>query len=126
MPAKYFKDIDDAKLDRKQLTLARELIRKKSATFRPDKFTDNDEAALREMIDAKLKHVAVPKHEAREPRGEVINLMDALRRSVSVQRAGKKPVAHADGKPAKHRAGKQELRVVSTNTRAADKHRKSA
>ena len=49
------------------------------------KFTDNYEAALRELIDAKLKHLSVPAEEPGESRGKVINLMDALRRSVGEQ-----------------------------------------
>jgi DNA end-binding protein Ku len=124
--AEYFNDIKAQKVDRDQLSLARELIRKKSTRFEPDKFTDNYEAALRELIDAKLKHVAPPKHRARESRGKVINLMDALRRSVSEQTSRKKPLVRAEGKLAKDQAGKRGLSLVHSSSRGASKRRKSA
>ncbi|HTB97591.1 MAG TPA: Ku protein [Terracidiphilus sp.] len=122
--AEYFADIKEHKVDRDQLALAKELIEKKSATFKPEKFTDNYEAALRELIDAKLKHVALPKQQDREARGKVINLMDALRRSVGEPVSKKKPVVRADGKPAKESAGKSGLKLM--RPRGTDKRRKSA
>ncbi len=124
--AEYFEDIKTHKVDRDQLSLARELIKKKSSKFEPEKFTDNYEAALRELIDAKLKHVALPKQHDRETRGKVINLMDALRRSVGEQTSRKKPVVRADGKPAKDQASKHGLRLMQSSGRGADKRRKSA
>jgi DNA end-binding protein Ku len=122
--AEYFKDIKGHKVDRDQLSLAKELIQRKSNAFEPDKFTDNYEAALRELIDAKLKHVTPLKSQDSEPRGRVINLMDALRRSVGEQTAMKKRVVRADGKPARDRATKQGLRLM--HPRGAERRRKSA
>ncbi len=122
----YFEDIKTHKVDPDQLTLARELIKKKSSKFEPDKFTDNYEAALRELIDAKLKHVTPPRQHDREPRGKAINLMDALRRSVGEQTSRKKPVVRADGKPASERVGKSGLRLMHSSLRGAAKRRKSA
>jgi DNA end-binding protein Ku len=124
--AESFADIKDPKVDHDQLSLAKELIQRKSTTFEPDKFTDNYEAALRELIDAKLKHLAPPKLQDREARGKVINLMDALRRSVGEQTGKKKPVVRADGKAGGDRAGKQGLRLMHRNSRGAEKRRKSA
>jgi DNA end-binding protein Ku len=118
----YFAGIKEFKVDREQLALAKELIQRKSSAFKPEQFTDNYEAALRELIDAKLKHLAPPKEKAAAPSGKVINLMDALRRSVGEQSPGKKPVVRADGKPAK--VAKQGLRLM--NSRTSDKRRKSA
>jgi DNA end-binding protein Ku len=106
--------------------LAKQLIERKSTPFEPDKFTDNYEAALRELIDAKLKHVAPPKQQDRAVGGKVINLMDALRRSVGEQSGKKKPVVRADGKTGKDRAGKQGLRLMHPNSRGAEKRPKSA
>jgi DNA end-binding protein Ku len=120
----YFSGIKEYKVDREQLALAKELIQRKSSAFEPEKFTDNYETALRELIDAKLRHVALPKEKAAMPRGQVINLMDALRRSVGERSPGKKPVVRADGKPAVSRTGKQGPRLL--HSRATDKRRKSA
>ena len=59
------------------------MIRKRTAKFDPGKFTDGYEIALKELVEAKLKHLPIPKDEVVEPkRGQVINLMDALRKSV--------------------------------------------
>lgn len=78
----YFDDIDEGSVDQEQLSLAKELIKRKTASFKPDKFHDHYREALQELIDSKL--------EGREPRdvieeppaGKVINLMDALRKSL--------------------------------------------
>ena len=121
---KYFEGIKEHKVDRDQLALAKELIERKSVTFEPDAFTDDYESALRELIDAKLKHVALPKQRERESRGKVVNLMDALRRSVGEQARKKKPVVRAGGKTAKGRTGRQGLHVV--RPRGAETRRKSA
>jgi DNA end-binding protein Ku len=124
--AEYFEGIKALKVDHDQLALARELIQKKSTRFEPEKFTDNYEAALRELIDAKLKHAAPPKQRDRESHGKVINLMDALRRSVGEQASKKKPVVRANGKPASDQGGKHELKLMHSGSRGASKRRKSA
>ena len=117
--AEYLGEVKDHQVDHDQLALAKELIQRKSAAFKPDKFKDHYEAALRELVEAKLKHVTLPREQKREAHGKVINLMDALRRSVDGGNEKKKPVARADGASAKHG-----LRVVRSGSR--DKRRKSA
>jgi DNA end-binding protein Ku len=124
--ADYFDEVKESKVDHDQLSLAKELIRKRTSEFKPEKFKDEYEAALHELIDAKLKHVAIPKEQRREPRGKVINLMDALRRSVGEESGRKKPVVRADGRPAKERGGKHGLKLMHSSARAGEKRRKSA
>ena len=91
----YFGDIA-GKADKEQLDLAKELIKRKTATFKPEKFHDHYREALKELIDSKLEHRA-PREviEEKQP-GNVINLMDALRKSLrqkeAVKKAAKKPV----------------------------------
>ena len=120
--AEYFSEIKTGKVDEDQLALAKELIKRKTKPFDPNKFTDNYEVALRELVDAKLKHIPLPKQEA-APRGKVIDLMDALRRSVKEPPEKKKPVARAGVSAAKEKSGP---RLVHSQTKAADKRRKSA
>ena len=79
-PATVCGEIKSAKIDSDQLTLAKELIRRNSAKFDPSKFKDDYEAALREVIEAKMNHKPLPREAPR--RGKVINLTDALRRSL--------------------------------------------
>ena len=84
------------------LELAEHIITTKRGTFDPTKFDDRYEAALAELVKAKLegKKIEAP----REPkRDKVVDLMDALRQSAGL--GGKK----ATIKPAKQklrRAGK--------------------
>jgi DNA end-binding protein Ku len=120
--AEYFSEVKTGKVDEDQLALAKELIKRKTKTFDPHKFTDDYEAALRALVDAKLKHTSPPKQQA-SPRGKVIDLMDALRRSVKEPPEKKKPVARAGASTAKEKPGP---RLIQSHARAADKRRKSA
>src|SRR5882762_4131334 len=81
-PAEYFREIKKVSVDEDQLSLAKELIKRKSGKFEPEKFKDEYEAALREMIEAKVKHLPIPREEPAPKGAKVINLMDALRKSV--------------------------------------------
>jgi DNA end-binding protein Ku len=81
-PADYFGDIKKVAVDEDQLSLAKELIKRKSGKFNPDKFKDEYEGALRELVEAKVKHAPIPRDEPAPKSAKVINLMDALRKSV--------------------------------------------
>lgn len=83
--APYFSDIEGVKPDKEMLELARELIERKSAPFEPEKFHDQYTEAVRELIEAKRKNekpVAVDEEELPSRGAEVIDLVDALKRSV--------------------------------------------
>ncbi len=83
-PADYFRDVKKIDVDSDSLDLAKELIKRKAAKFDPSKFVDGYEVAVKELVEAKLKHAPVPQDEAPAPaRGKVINLMDALRKSIN-------------------------------------------
>jgi DNA end-binding protein Ku len=101
-PAEYFRDIKKVAVNEDSLELAESLIKKKAAKFDPEKFKDGYEAALKELVEAKMKHAPIPKDEAATPkRGNVVNLMDALRKSVSggaISESKKKPVARSEHK----------------------------
>jgi DNA end-binding protein Ku len=87
--AEYFRDIKKTNVDEDSLGLAKELIKRKAGAFDPSKFVDGYEIAVKELVDAKLKNVAVPTDEAATPKkGKVINLMDALRKSVQGDKRG--------------------------------------
>jgi DNA end-binding protein Ku len=107
-PSEYFADIKQAKVDEDQLSLAEELIKRRSARFDPSKFTDDYEKALRAMVEAKVNKVPQKAEKAAPSTGKVINLMDALRKSVSADADGsasaaarKKPSAKAPSSPSK-------------------------
>jgi len=97
----YFRDIKEVEINAESLELAESLIAKRSAKLDMSKFEDGYELAVKELVDAKVNHLPVPKDEVAQPsRGNVINLMDALRKSIGSAEAEavggssrKKPVA---------------------------------
>jgi DNA end-binding protein Ku len=94
----YFRDIKEAEIGKDELDLAESLINKKAAKLDMSKFVDGYEQAVKELVDAKINHLPIPKDETPKQRpGNVVNLMDALRKSLDKDRAaGKssmKPVA---------------------------------
>lgn len=89
----YFADIEKGAVDKEQLSLAKELIKRKTATFKPEKFHDHYREALQELIDSKLEHRKPREVVEEKPAGKVINLMDALRKSLKEQNGEKKPTA---------------------------------
>jgi DNA end-binding protein Ku len=135
-PAEYFSDIKQPKVDEDSLELAETLIKKRSAHFDPSKFQDGYEVALKELVEAKLKHLPIPKDEAPAPtRGKVINLMDALRKSVqgtdtsAASSAGKKkPPARAASlfPDQEEKAGPTLVKSTAKGTRAAAKAAKGS
>jgi DNA end-binding protein Ku len=121
-PAEYFGDIKKVSIDEDQLSLAKELIKRKAGKFVPEKFKDEYEVALREMVEAKVKHAPIPREEPAPKSAKVINLMDALRKSV---RGDEAPAAKKKGaKPAAVGARKG-IALVKPAAKAS-KSRKSA
>jgi len=83
----YFDDIEDEKLPKDMLDLAAHIVETKKGHFKPEKFEDQYEDALKELLKKKQHGEKIEAPREREP-SKVINLMDALRRSVE---AGKAP-----------------------------------
>jgi len=77
----YFAEITDLDLPKEMLELAKHIIHKMSGKFEPDQFEDRYENALIELIRSKQKGMPV-KPQPTHRQTNVINLMDALRRSV--------------------------------------------
>jgi DNA end-binding protein Ku len=100
--SEYFDDIQDVKITKDMLDLARHIVEQKSGHFEPGKFEDHYEAALSDLLAKKQKGVPLPAAKKPVP-GNVVNLMDALRASIG-QRGGK--AAPSSGKRAKAPAKK--------------------
>ena len=83
----YFDDIPDVKVPKDMLTLAKHILETKKAKFDPSKFEDRYETALKKLIAAKKAGKEPPPAPSPQP-SNVINLMDALRRSVQSERRG--------------------------------------
>jgi DNA end-binding protein Ku len=97
----YFDDIPHSRIAKDTLDLAKHILRSKKAKFDPSKFKDRYETALKQLIAAKRAGRAPP---APPPQpGNVVNLMDALRRSVKAGRRGTaKRTTHRDSAVRRH------------------------
>ncbi len=107
-PQDFFDEIPDVKPEKEMVDLAVQLIGKKSSAFKPEAFEDHYATALRELVQEKLKgrKIIAPSEEARPKGSNVVDLMEALRRSVG---GGEKPGAKSKsskppGKPTKKKS----------------------
>lgn len=104
----YFDDIQDVKLTKDMLELARHIVEKKSGSFEPELFEDHYEAALIDLINKKRSGVPLTKA-APKAGSNVINLMDALKKSLAGEKEAA-PMAKSKGKKAGKRAeGQREM-----------------
>ncbi|KAB2918461.1 MAG: Ku protein [Hyphomicrobiaceae bacterium] len=97
----YFDEIPDTDLPKEMTELAKHIIAKMTGRFEPDKYEDRYENALIELIRSKQKGEPI-KPQPTHRQANVINLMDALRRSVDAEQkadadrsAARKPVGRA-------------------------------
>ena len=110
----YFDDIQDVKLTKDMLDLAKHIVEKKSGAFEPELFEDHYEAALIDLINKKRAGAPIAAKAAPKTGGNVINLMDALKKSLASEKdaapaakvaketvkeavKGKKPKKRAEG-----------------------------
>ncbi|MCS3731714.1 non-homologous end joining protein Ku [Bradyrhizobium betae] len=102
----YFDDIQDVKLTKDMLDLAKHIVEKKSGTFEPELFEDHYETALIDLINKKRAGAPIAAKVTPKSSGNVINLMDALKKSLASEKdaapvakvaKGKKPKKRVDG-----------------------------
>jgi len=84
----YFDEIPSVKVPNDMLDLAVHILKSKKAKFDPDKFEDRYESALSNLIRAKQAGKPAPKLAEPKP-SNVVNLMDALRKSVNAEKGEK-------------------------------------
>jgi DNA end-binding protein Ku len=104
----YFGDIQDVKVTKDMLDLAKHIVEKKSGRFEPEKFEDHYETALIDLINSKRAGKPITPKE--RPRGEnVVDLMEALRRSVGGGAAETKSPKKPAKKSRKAASGQKEM-----------------
>src|SRR4051795_7637692 len=110
--AEYFDDIPDEKIPKDMLELASHIVASKAGHFEPERFEDQYEDALKELLKKKQSGQKIEAPREREP-SKVVNLMDALRRSVETERAGerRKPARAAGNARAPKKAGRSSARA---------------
>jgi DNA end-binding protein Ku len=112
----YFDVIEDEEVPKDMLDLAVHIVETKAGRFQPEKFEDEYENALKELLGKKQKGERTER--LKEPaRTNVVNLMDALRQSVKVESSGS--TAH------RKISGSSEGRTAKKPSRSTSKQRKT-
>ena len=121
-PTEIFRDIPDVKIDPELLRLAEHILQGKAAPFHPEKFVDRYEEAVLKLLADKRKGVSPDAARPfTAPRG-VIDLMDALKRSISSEA----PAPANDAKPPRAKkpkprvAGQREMLLPIAGKKAAE------
>ena len=105
--SEYFDDIQDMKITKDMLDLAKHIVEHKSGTFEPEKFEDHYEAALIELINRKRNGERIIDVARPREAGNVVSLMEALKRSLANE--GRSPKPAKGKKPRKRLEGQSEM-----------------
>ena len=114
----YFDEIEDEKIPKDMADLAAHIVETKAGHFKPEKFQDHYEEALKEVLKKKQagEKIEVPKQ--REP-AKVISLMDALRRSVQAEGGGGASGKNDRRATSRRRVSKKSARSSARQKRAS-------
>jgi DNA end-binding protein Ku len=138
--SEYFDDIQDVKITKDMLDLAKHIVEQKSGAFEPEKFEDHYEAALVDLINRKRSGERIVDTARPRETGNVISLMDALKRSLGKEvgstrtAKGKKSRKRIEGQSemllpisgSGKRAAKVEPKKIVKVARSTTKSRKAA
>ncbi|MDA9529458.1 non-homologous end joining protein Ku [Bradyrhizobium sp. CCBAU 25338] len=139
----YFDDIQDVKLTKDMLDLAKHIVEKKSGAFEPELFEDHYETALIDLINKKRSGMPITAKAAPKTGGNVINLMDALKKSIANEKdaapaakvaketvKGKRPKKRVEGQremllPIAGKGGKDTAAKTATREATRDTSKKA-
>jgi DNA end-binding protein Ku len=113
----YFDEIQDVKVTKDMLDLAKHIVNQKSGRFEPSKFEDQYETALVDLINKKRSGQPITPKE-RPAAGNVVDLMEALRRSVGGAELAK--ASKPSKKPRKAVSGQKEMLMPIEGKKAKD------
>jgi len=122
----YFNDIPDVKIAPDMLKLAEHIVEQKEGEFQPDLFVDHYEEAVVEILKKKQANIPLKKSAERPAAPKnVINLMDALRKSIGAESA-KAPAKASSAKKKKKAAGQREMLLPIAGKKPAKETAKEA
>ena len=87
----YFADIPDMKIPSEMLKLAEHIVDSKADDFDPAAFVDSYENAVVELLKKKQAGKPIEKQAAVARQPNVVNLMDALKRSIASEQRSTRP-----------------------------------
>ncbi len=87
----YLDDIPNVKVAPDMLKLAEHILESKEADFDPSQFRDHYEEAVVEMLKKKQAGIPAPREHAAPRPQNVVNLMDALKRSIAEEKRASAP-----------------------------------
>jgi len=93
LPEEIFDDIKDVKVDKQNLSLAETLIERMEGVFDLKLFEDRYQAALKDMVEAKMQGKKITAPSEVERPSNVVNLFEALKASVAAEKGGGKAAA---------------------------------
>jgi non-homologous end joining protein Ku len=109
--SEYFGEIPEMKLPPEMMKLAQHIIRTKSADFDPSMLEDHYRSALVRILRRKQAKRPAKIPPVKASRENVVNLMDALRRSLAAERSPKPATRGGSGKPSNAGRGARQRRT---------------
>jgi DNA end-binding protein Ku len=122
----YFDDIQDVKITKDMLDLAKHIVKQKSGAFEPEKFEDHYEAALIDLINRKRSGKQITSAARPRETGNVVSLMDALKRSLANEGRSAKPAMEKKSRKRIEGQGEMLLPISGSGKRAARDEPKKA
>ncbi len=113
--APFFAGIAEGPVDEDELAIMEQIIARRTRKFEPGTFVDHYQAALKELIEEKLAG-KLPERPAERRPAQVINLMDALKRSLAEEGANEtaapRRAAGKSREPAKPKASRAQRSML--------------
>lgn len=116
----------DVRIGERELELARSIVRDLEADFEPEQYVDEYQEQLRTLVEAKLDQgesldTAATFGEAEEEGGEVIDLLEALQRSVEQRKGADAPAGSSASRSSPRPAAAKKAPARSTAKQPAAK-----
>jgi len=96
-----FENQPEVSVQKAEVELAEQFMKQLTAAFDPDKFKDEYEGRVEQLIESKQGEAPAPAKQAKRKMAPVIDLMEALKKSMAQQGGATKTEAKAEAEPAR-------------------------